>query len=245
MSKLRPEPENPLGNIPKWTRGYASNRSLGVALSIASLLLVFAGISWSSQIAGVAYRSGNGVLFWCSIGVLALSLVACVFFAVPRWGGELQSRLFDRLYSREGRVALAAPTGRRNRWALLLGIFLVFGVVATVILGFAYEIPSRYIQPISAIYFVPFLVGLWLLMRPTVGCAALFWPALYSLHAILILAGAPIVFSGAWESLNMLIPTFGYGILSALVGHAYSRIAWRRLKALTHVDLTNAEGREQ
>ncbi len=59
------------------------------------------------------------------------------------------------------------------------------------------------------------------------------WPVLYAIHAALIVAGVPIYFGGALEALNMLIPTIGYGLLSACLAHPYSRVALRRLKALT------------
>ncbi len=67
------------------------------------------------------------------------------------------------------------------------------------------------------------------------------WPALISIHAILILAGAPILFTGRWVGLNMLIPIFGYGLLTGLLSHLYSRVALRRLKRLTQTDGTHAD----
>jgi hypothetical protein len=85
-------------------------------------------------------------------------------------------------------------------------------------------------QPISAIYCVPFLVGLWLLQRPLSSPIMLLWPALYVLHAVLIVAGVPIVFGGPWSQLNMLIPVAGYGMLVGLISHAYSRFALRKLR---------------
>jgi hypothetical protein len=60
----------------------------------------------------------------------------------------------------------------------------------------------------------------------------LLWALLYTLHALLILAGAPIVFHGKWWNLNLALPVFGYGILSLLAGHIYSRVALRRLRRL-------------
>ena len=118
-------------------------------------------------------------------------------------------------------------------------------ILASVILGFALGIPSKYMQPISALYMVPFLIGLWVLMRPMVGYAALLWPLFYGIHAILILAGAPILFTGPWDGLNMLIPVAGYGMLAGLVGHFYSRVALRQLKRLAQADLTGADQVEE
>ena len=70
-------------------------------------------------------------------------------------------------------------------------------------------------------------------MRPAVGGPImLLWPALYALHAILILAGVPILFSGHWDALNMLIPTVGYGLLTGLIAHVYSRFALWKLRRI-------------
>ena len=127
----------------------------------------------------------------------------------------------------------------------MLGVCFGTCIFATVNLGIVFEIPIKYMQPISALYMVPFLVGLWFLMRPMAGCLALLWPLLYAIHAILIVSGAPILFTGPWYVLNMLIPVAGYGMLSALVSHLYSRVALRRLKRLTQADPTVADQTEE
>ena len=84
-------------------------------------------------------------------------------------------------------------------------------------------------QPVSALYSVPFLVFLSIRMRPVAGWIPFLWPVLYALHAILAVAGVPILFE-KWSSLNMLIPTAGYGLLCGLIGHFYGRYALKRLK---------------
>jgi len=62
------------------------------------------------------------------------------------------------------------------------------------------------------------------------GSGCLF-AVLYAIHALLYISGAPVRFRNPWEVLDMVISTFGYGILTALLGHLYSRYALRRLKA--------------
>ena len=238
-------PPQDVRSIPKLTQAYARNRSLGVVVSLLVFLMIFGAISGASHLAGEAYRSGNMLVLWLSIATLIPALTATVYLAVPRWGGRLQDQLARRLYAKEGNVAFAGPTGRTKRLALMLGGFLGICIVSSVVLSFAFEIPTMYLQPISSLYVVPFLVGLWFLMRPTVGSAALLWPLLYALHAILILAGAPIVFVSPWDWLNMVIPTVGYGMLSGFVGHFYSRVALRRLKTLTQVGPAAADQPEE
>ena len=121
--------------------------------------------------------------------VLAPSLGAVVWLAVPKWGGMLQDRVVRRLYSKEGNVALPAPGERKKVWALMLGGSFGTCIVASVVMSFVLDIPIMYMQPISALYVVPFLVGLWFLMRPLAGYPALLWPVLYAIHAMLIVAG--------------------------------------------------------
>jgi hypothetical protein len=101
-------------------------------------------------------------------------------------------------------------------------------------------------QPVSAIYVVPFLLTLLLVLRPAVGPIMFLWPALYILHAALILAGAPILFVGRWEILNMLIPTVGYGMLVGLIAHVYSRFALWKLRRIAREGFQNetAEDRQ-
>jgi hypothetical protein len=82
---------------------------------------------------------------------------------------------------------------------------------------------------------VPFLVALTLLMRPAVGYLSLLWPLLYGLHALLLLAGVPLRFAEPWGFLDILVPISGYGMLTGLIAHAYSRIALYRLRRLTRV----------
>ena len=85
-------------------------------------------------------------------------------------------------------------------------------------------------QPVSALYVVPFLVFLYLWQRPIISPLALLWPTLYAIHAILVVADVPILFHKPWTALNMLIPIAGYGILFGLLGHVYSRYALKKLK---------------
>jgi hypothetical protein len=244
-TKSEPPPPQDPQRIAKLARTYAQNRSLGVVVMIMVLVVLYAAIGGPSYLAGGAYRSGNMLLFWVSIAVLVPALGAVIYLSVPKWGGKFQDRVVRRLYAKEGNVAFSVPGQSKKIWGLVLGGCFGTCIVAFVAMGFVIEIPIKYMQPISALYTVPFLVGLWFLMRPMAGYAALLWPLLYAIHAILIVAGAPIVFTSPWDGLNMLIPIAGYGVLSGLVGHLYSRVALRQLKALTQTDLTGADQPEE
>jgi hypothetical protein len=205
-------------------------------------LLLFLAISVPSSLGGKAYRSGDMTGFVICLTVVLIAVAATIYVSVPRWGGRRLHQLANRLYAEEGQVAISTRQGRRP-W-LIAGLGLAFGacVVGSVILGVAGYLPTgKYMQPISAVYVVPFLVALNLLMRPAVGYVGLLWPLLYAVHALLIVAGVPIVFVGPWEPLNMLVPMIGYGLLTSLVGHLYSRWALRSARAIVSRQLDRAD----
>jgi hypothetical protein len=225
--------------IAELTRTYAQNRSLGVVVALLVFTALSAGISILSYAGGVAYREGNQLLFWTCMVALVPVLAAVVYVSVPKWGGRRLEALTSHLY-REGNVSIAVPKQRgRKRIALVLGIVFGACVLGSVLLGFFGQLSPKYMQPISAIFVVPFLVGLTILMRPAVSYVSLLWPVLYGLHAILIVAGVPIAFTGRWESLNIVLPMVGYGVLAALVGHVCNRHAFSKLQQLTQSNDTD------
>jgi hypothetical protein len=225
-----------------WVRRYAQNRSLPVAVALLVYVMVFLAISLSSYWGGIAYRDGNTTLLALCISALVLALAATIYLAVPRWGGRRLQQVGNRIYAEEGQVTISPPHATRL-W-IIASLGLAFGacVVGSVILGVMGYLPTgKYMQPISALYFVPFLVALHYLMRPAVGPITLLWPVLYALHAILIVAGVPIVFVGPWESLNMLIPIVGYGLVTSVLGHLYSRWALHSVRTIVARQLDRAE----
>ncbi len=232
-----------LKEIPKWTHKYAQNRTFPVLIALVINLCLFAGIAIPSYFGGKAYRSGNLVLFWICNSVLAVTMVSLFFFCVPKWGGRLIERISRRLYGKEGVVTLAPQIRTKKHKWLGLVVALVFAccVVGSVQLGTRGYIPIEYMQPVSALYVVPFLVFLTIWQRPVVGPLSLLWPTLYALHAILIVAGVPILFHKSWTALNMLIPIAGYGILCGLLGHLYSRYALKKLKTAAHLQENSNE----
>ena len=181
--------------------------------------------------------SGNLVLLWICILVLAVAIISLAFFCVPKWGGKFIERISRRLYNREGNVLISVPeTIKKKQWVGYV-VAMVFGscVFISVLLGCLGYLSIKYMQPVSALYVVPFLVFLYLWQRPIISTLALLWPTLYAIHAILVVAGVPIQFGGPLVFLNMLIPVAGYGILCGLLGHVYSRYASKKLKTAAHL----------
>jgi hypothetical protein len=201
-----------LKEIPKWTRKYAQNRTIPVLIALAINLCQCAGIAIPSYLGAKAYMSGNLVLFWICIFVLAVAMIYLVFFCVPKWGGKFIERISRRLYKREGNVLVSVPeTIKKKLWV-------------------GYVVAMVFVSCVSILY-------LW--QRPIISPLALLWPTLYAIHAILVVAGVPIQFGGFFVFLNMLIPIAGYGILSGLIGHVYSRYALKKLKTTAHIEENN------
>ncbi len=240
-----------LKEIPEWTRKYACSRMLPFLVFQAIFLFFVAAIGIPSYFGGNAYRVGNMLLFWICIFVLIPVCIALIFFSIPKYGGKWADQIAQRLYGREGIATLSLPVKtKKKRWVVLIA-GLTFGscILISVVLGVFGYIPTEYMMPVSAIYTVPFLVFLIIWMSPTgirpidrTCFLALLWPILYALHAILVVAGVPIQFSGTWNFLNMLIPTVGYGILFGLVGHIYNRYALKKLKEVAHLEEDVTDG---
>ena len=177
------ETSNDPRKIGKWAHTYARNRSLSVIVFMLIFLVLWAAISIPSYYGGMAYRAANWPLFWLCIAILVVATVAVVYLSVPKWGGKLIEQITERLYAREGKAQLVPPcsSSRRRIVAIVVAVFAMC-ILALVVLGLFDFFSQQYMQPISAICCVPFLVALWLLMRPAVGPIALLWPALYALH---------------------------------------------------------------
>ncbi len=213
-------PELSVQEIPTWVRRYAQNRTIPVLLFFIAFGVVAIGIAGFSHLAGQAYRSGRYALFGWLLTIDILFLVANVFLSLPKWGGRWISTLGEELSAEQGHVEL-----HTSRWARRFGwVGVVFGlcVAGSVIVGLSGLVEPRFMQPLSALYVVPFITFLILIQRPRSTYLMLIWPVLYAAHAIAILAGAPI-FSGRLDLMNYLLPGFGYGLLAAVIAELYSR----------------------
>jgi len=228
----RAEQDQQLQEIPKWARRYAQNRTLPVLVGLAIFVggfLVFGGLSC---LVAWAYVHGERLVAGTAMLVLCGFAVWWVWFSFFGGAGIIQ-RITERLYRTEGSVSLGAREECPSpKIPPLAGFLFMFCVAASVGLGILGLLPQKYMQPISALYCVPFLVYLWAKQRPVGSPFMLLWPVLYGLHAILLVAGVPIRFGGKFDVLNVSVPVVGYGIVAALAAHIYSRIALRRLRTL-------------
>ena len=219
-----------LRQIPMWARRYAQNRTLPVAVNLVLFLAGFAVFGGLSYLIGWAYKSGERALAGVAIVLLSGFAVWWLWFCFFG-AARVMPRIAQRLYRGEGSVQVGETSEPMTHGTPPVGVFVfMFCVLTSVVLGVFGFIPLRHMQPVSAIYTVPFLCYLWAKVGKAGSPFMLLWPALYAIHAILLVAGAPIRFEGPYETLNMLLPVAGYGLVATLAGHIYSRYALRRLQ---------------
>ncbi len=245
-----------LKEIPKWTRKYAQNRMLTPIVLMAMALLygmfVTVLVGFLLALAVIGFWKGNMILGCVGIAVLVAALVAILkihIFILAKFGGKnrglIDQIIEQRIYGKEGIASIPPPKVTKKMRGLdyLVGaILLVYmlGVNSLCIMGY---IAFKYQQPLMALFFVPcFVFEYFFLLRPKVGPLVLLCPILYAIHAILILAGVPIFFTGYMRFWNMFIPLIGYFLLAYMIGHLYSRYALKKLKGLTHLEGEAANG---
>ena len=246
-----------LREIPKWTRKYAQNRTLTIMVLLGMLglfsMFIAAIVGFTLGLAVAGFRKGNIVLGCVGIAVLIAVLAALVKFYIfifKKFGGKnkgLLDQIIDRwIYSREGIASIPVPEATKKKKWLEITVAIVWGglFLGTMYLGMVNFIPVKYVQPISALYCVPYTVSVWYFWRsPRIGPIFLLSPTLYAIHAILIVAGVPIFFSSNFGAvLNMSLPLIGYGFVPFIVGHLYSRYALKKLKGLAHLEGEAANG---
>ena len=248
--KLPIEGTERLKEIPKWTRRYAQNRMLTVFVLIAMMSFIGAVPAFLLAFMWAAFTKGNMIL--AGVGI-ALSVAILIFYVIfiLKFGGKnrgLIDRRIDKwIYGNEGTLSIPKPElTKKKKWVeLAVTIVCCSLFIGTMYLGMENLIPVKYVQPVTALYYVPFMIFSWYFLRnPTMmGSICLLKPILYAIHAILIVAGVPIFFKGQFGViLNMSLPLVVYGLLTHIISHIYSRYALRKLKGLTHLEGDAAHG---
>jgi len=254
-NKSQDQNSEKLKEIPKWTRKYAQNRTLTILVLIVMTMLfgmfVAALVGFPLALAVIGFWRGNMVLGSVGTAVLVAALAAIVklyIVILAKFGGKNKGLIdlkIDRwIYGKEGTVSTPQPKlTKKKKWLhLVVGVVVGGCILGTMYLGMEGYLAFKYMQPVSAIFFVPFLVFIYFLQQPRLGHLVLICPILYTIHAILIVAGVPIFFTGNLCMLNLALPAFGYTFLAYVIGHVYSRYALKKLKSLTHLEGDTANG---
>jgi len=247
----KPQDQNTekLKEIPKWTRKYAQNRTLTVFVYLLIVSLIGMLITVPLLILFVAFLKRNTPLALVGIVVLIAVLIFYVIFLLKFGGknrGRIDQLIVQWIYGREGTASIPKPELTKKKKWLDLAAVMVWGslFIGTMYLGMENFIQAKYVQPISALYCVPYMVVSWYFWQsPKMGPILLLSPILYAIHAILIVAGVPIFFTGQiGAAVNMSLPLMGYGFLSYVIAHFYSRYALKKLKDIAHIDGDSSNG---
>jgi hypothetical protein len=237
-----------LKEIPKWTRKYAQNRTLTILVLLVMVtllaILVAALVGFPFALAVAGFRKGNVILGCVGVAVLVAVLAAIVRFYIflfAKFGGKnkgLLDQIVDRwIYGHEGIASMPMPEAtKKKKWLeVFLAVVYMVCLLGTMELAMLGYIPVKYVLPVMALFVVPFNVYIYFIQRPRLGPVLLLCPLLYAVHAILILAGVPVFFTGTFAvSLNMLLPLI-YTFLTYMIGHVYSRYALKKLKTAAHL----------
>lgn len=229
-----------------WAERYARSRTLPFLVQwvfIVALVTIVGALAYFTLF---AFQTHHHRLVWTGIGALALSNLLLLWLSVAKWGGEQIWRISQWLYGKEGYAAYGHRKIERKTarpwWFVVLALGLCgYHLVGAFLIGMRY-LPIESIQPLSALYMAPFLAIMIATQR--LGAWAWLWPVLYGLHAVLLVSGVPIHFHGQWFACDVLVPIFGYGFVSIVAGHVYSRYALWRLKALVRQGIPSAGATE-
>jgi hypothetical protein len=244
-----------LKEIPKWTRKYAQNRTLTIFVLIAMTALfgmfIAVLVGFPLALAVTGFWKGNMLLGCVGTAVLIAVLAAIVKFYIfifAKFGGKnkgLLDQIIDRwIYGHEGSASMPQPklTKKRKFLDIFAGIVYMVCILGSMQLAMLGYIPVKYILPLMSLFVVPFGVYQYFILWPRLGPVLLIFPILYAIHAILIIAGVPIFFTGIFAvPLNMFLPLI-YSFLAYVIGHLYSRYALKKLKGLTHLEGDTANG---
>ena len=244
-----------LKDIPKWTRKYAQNRTLTILVLLVMTMLfgmiVAALVGFPLVLAAAGFWKGNMILGCVGIAVLVAALIAILKFYIilfAKFGGKNKGLIdlkIDRwIYGKEGTVSTPQPklSKKMKRLDIVVAIVYMVCLIGSMELAMLSYIPVKYFLPLMALFVVPFNVYLYFMQRPRLGPVLLICPILYAIHAILIIVGVPIFFTGTFAvPLNMFLPII-YTFLTYMIGHLYSRYALKKLKGITHLEGDTANG---
>lgn len=233
-----------LREIPRLAGVYSRNRTLVILVSMLVCSLASALIAGLSVGAARAYGTGHPGLGVVLVVIDAAVCLGWVWLVLSRRLNQWMSGVSEWLYRGDGMV-VAAPVCQPGRSAKVVAWVFGLLICATPILVQQWPVPDWGLQPITALYTVPFMVWLWWMQRGHQSPLMLLWPVLYALHAVALLAGVPLL-RAIDPMMQVLLPMVVYSALAVLASHLHGRYALRRLRALARAGAEDdgAEGGE-
>ena len=239
-----PEPRDDPRQIAKWAKRYARSRTIPFLVQWVFILLIVVVLGVLSQGALSAWHHEQLVLQWTCVVAIAVVTLGLLWFSVARWGQQQIWGISQWVYGKEGYAAYrgagaAAGAAKRMRWVPAAAAVLALYHLVGLVLAGLQILPMKLLLPFSAPCMIVFL-GV-MIVSQRLGFWAWLWPAFYGVHAVLLVAGAPLPFVERWEFVHVIVAVFGWGALSMVVGHLYSRYALSKLKQLARSGLNEAQ----
>ncbi len=223
-------PDEHLKDLPKWADRYARNRTIPALLMMSVFFIGFALFSLLGTGVRMAFEAGRVALGVVLAAVLLAAIAGWIWAVFSGAISTFGSGLATRYYEREG--AVVAKSGERPEFSWRSWIIVAALITAPIVAG-ALPVEMQYAQPIVACYMVPLLVW-WAASDGKITLPmGLLWPALYALHAVAMLSGAPLTIADDAGQTAMW-PLMGYLFAALLAGHLYSRYALKRMRAISH-----------
>jgi hypothetical protein len=189
-----------------------------------------------------AYRHGRPeYLLYAVMGVAVYAF--WLWMGATGRSRTLQKALTDRIYAAEGEVAPEPLPAVRSSKRLIAGMLIAVALGLVLAARVAVGMSVHYVQPLVALFLVPYMI--YAQYRTERFAAPLMYaiPALYALHAVAVLAGAPLPCSDSWLG-GVCAPLFAYAVIAVVASHAYSRYALRRLRRLAKVPGDSVTGEQ-
>lgn len=227
-----------------WMQRYIDNRTLPalvlyalLAISMSMNVLMFLSIFSAHFIPYLILTTTVSLLCWLAI----------VWLCWPKRSENLLMRFGRFCYRKDGELRPKPLSKRREIWlSLLIGIgpFILGGGLYLTAHWYHRsfgEIPPLLIQPISALFVVPYCIALARIKNQADISWINIFALLYTAYGILTLAGGvSLSCTDRWLSLflNGSLPLLTCILLSLLIGHAINRVALRRIRRLSNTMLT-------
>ncbi|MFO8079542.1 MAG: hypothetical protein R6V07_04460 [Armatimonadota bacterium] len=229
-------PDERMKDLPKWADRYARNRTMPALLMMTLFFIGFAVFGLLGTALRVTFESGQ-IAIGIMLSVILLAAVTGWIWSVFSGAmSQFGSDLAKRYYEREG--AAIAKAGERPKWSWRSWIIFAALITAAIVAGIL-PVKMQYAQPIVACYLVPLMVW-WVATDGKITLPmGLLWPALYALHAVAMLLGAPLTIADDAGQTTMW-PLMGYLFVALLAGHFYSRYALKRMREISR-EVTEGE----
>ncbi|MHB1462398.1 MAG: hypothetical protein ACYC1M_14020 [Armatimonadota bacterium] len=239
VMKTKPKPKDvPQSDIPLWAGRYARNRVLPLLYWMACIFLF---VTVQGLLSILLMQSHIIPLYIICISMNALITLVLLWAAITGRIRRWYERLSSKLYEHEG-VAVPAPPAPmpahgKLKSTLIMGALMIGPWLLMYTMLDAFDVPLAYLQPAMAYVLVPLLTALIMAGPDSPKWPGLLVPGLYGIHALLVLAGAPVPAFGV-SYLDVFVPLFVYAMLSLTVMHLYSRYALLKLQlaVLTPMD---------